>query len=91
MEIDAKYLEKDQTFGEMHQENIEAIPGFTLPGKQKAAQAVRGHDTIEAYTCYLKNLARSVQSILGFQERDAEAAKKLQNDLQPDGARKMLV
>jgi hypothetical protein len=81
LEIDAKYLEKDQTFGEMLQENIEAIPGFTLPGKQKAAQAVRGQDTIEAYTCYLKNLARSVQSLLGFQDRESETTRKFQNDL----------
>ena len=40
IEIDKKYLEKEQTFCEMFQENVEAIPGYTVLTKQKQLQAL---------------------------------------------------
>ena len=35
MDIDAKFLEKDQTFFEMFHGNMDAIPGYNIPYKQK--------------------------------------------------------
>ena len=62
----------------MLQENNEALPGFAIAGKQKSTQTSnpgRGQD-IQAYTCYLKNLTRSVPAILGLQDKDTESTRK---------------
>lgn len=60
-EIDAKYLENGATIRELLNEDSGSLPGFGkfATVKQKQGERSQG-ESIEAYNCYLKSIAKSV-------------------------------